>query len=141
MSEPINKLNMPKHIAITMDGNGRWAKERGKKRVFGHNNGVKSVRDTIEGAVEYGVKFLTLFAFSTENWKRPKAEVNALMTLLVKSIHNETKDLIKNNMTYLEREPLENVCKRKNLCAYKHRGFWQCVDTKRDLEKLKKIIK
>ena len=99
MSETINKLNMPKHIAITMDGNGRWAKERGKKRVFGHNNGVKSVRDTIEGAVEYGVKFLTLFAFSTENWKRPKAEVNALMTLLVKTIHNETKDLIKNNVS------------------------------------------
>ena len=79
MSEPINKLNMPKHIAITMDGNGRWAKERGKKRVFGHNNGVKSVRDTIEGAVEYGIKFLTLFAFSTENWKRPPDEVKFLM--------------------------------------------------------------
>ena len=99
MSEPINKLNMPKHIAITMDGNGRWAKERGKKRVFGHNNGVKSVRDTIEGAVEYGIKFLTLFAFSTENWKRPKAEVNALMTLLIKTINNETKSLIKNNIS------------------------------------------
>ena len=99
MSELINKLNIPKHIAITMDGNGRWAKERGKKRVFGHNQGVKSVRDTIEGAVEYGVKFLTLFAFSTENWKRPKAEVNALMTLLIKAINNETKDLIKNNIS------------------------------------------
>jgi len=65
MSELINKLNIPKHIAITMDGNGRWAKERGKKRVFGHNQGIKSVRDTIEGALEYGVEFLTLFAFST----------------------------------------------------------------------------
>ena len=96
MSEIINKINIPKHIAITMDGNGRWAKERGKKRVFGHNQGVKSVRDTIEGAVEYGVEFLTLFAFSTENWKRPKAEVDALMTLLIKAINNETKDLIKN---------------------------------------------
>ncbi len=99
MSELINKLNIPKHIAITMDGNGRWAKERGKNRVFGHNQGVKSVRDTIEGAVEYGVKFLTLFAFSTENWKRPKSEVNALMTLLIKAINNETKDLIKNNIS------------------------------------------
>ena len=99
MSEIINKINIPKHIAITMDGNGRWAKERGKKRVFGHNQGVKSVRDTIEGAVEYGVEFLTLFAFSTENWKRPKAEVNALMTLLIKAINNETKDLIKNNIS------------------------------------------
>ena len=99
MSEIINKTNIPKHIAITMDGNGRWAKERGKKRVFGHNHGVKSVRDTIEGAVEYGIEFLTLFAFSTENWKRPKAEVNALMTLLIKAINNETKDLIKNNIS------------------------------------------
>jgi len=99
MSEIINKINIPKHIAITMDGNGRWAKERGKKRVFGHNHGVKSVRDTIEGAVEYGVEFLTLFAFSTENWKRPKAEVNALMTLLIKAINNETRDLIKNNIS------------------------------------------
>ena len=99
MSELINKLNIPKHIAITMDGNGRWAKERGKKRVFGHNHGVKSVRDTIEGAVEYGIEFLTLFAFSTENWKRPKAEVNALMTLLIKAINKETKDLIKNNIS------------------------------------------
>ena len=99
MSEIINKINIPKHIAITMDGNGRWAKERGKKRVFGHNQGVKSVRDTIEGAVEYGVEFLTLFAFSTENWKRPKAEVNALMTLLIKAINNETRDLIKNNIS------------------------------------------
>ena len=99
MSEIINKINIPKHIAITMDGNGRWAKERGKKRVFGHNQGVKSVRDTIEGAVEYGIEFLTLFAFSTENWKRPKAEVNALMTLLIKAINKETKDLIKNNIS------------------------------------------
>ena len=95
MSEIINKTNIPKHIAITMDGNGRWAKERGKKRVFGHNQGVKSVRDTIEGAVEYGVEFLTLFAFSTENWKRPKAEINSIKKLVIKAINDQVPELKK----------------------------------------------
>ena len=98
MSEIIKKENLPKHIAITMDGNGRWAKEKGQNRIFGHNQGIKAVRDTVEGAVEYGIKYLTLFAFSTENWNRPKHEVNALMKLLVSSIHNETETLLKNNI-------------------------------------------
>tara|TARA_B100001057_G_scaffold51369_1_gene45663 strand:- start:772 stop:1482 length:711 start_codon:yes stop_codon:yes gene_type:complete len=98
MSEIIKKENLPKHIAITMDGNGRWAKEKGQNRIFGHNQGIKAVRDTVEGAVEYGIKHLTLFAFSTENWNRPKREVNALMKLLVSSIHNETETLLKNNI-------------------------------------------
>ena len=81
MNKKIIQENLPKHIAITMDGNGRWAKEKGKNRIFGHNQGIEAVRDTVEGAVEYGIKFLTLFAFSTENWNRPKHEVNALMTV------------------------------------------------------------
>jgi len=98
MNDIIDTNNLPKHIAITMDGNGRWAKEKGKNRLFGHNNGVEAVRDTVEGAVEYGIKYITLFAFSTENWNRPKQEVNALMSLLVSSIHKETKTLIKNNI-------------------------------------------
>ena len=98
MTDSINTKKIPKHIAITMDGNGRWAKEKGKSRMFGHNNGVKAVRDTVEGAVEYGIQYLTLFAFSTENWKRPKIEIDALMSLLVSSIHDETKTLIKNNI-------------------------------------------
>ena len=98
MNKTIIQENLPKHIAITMDGNGRWAKEKGKNRIFGHNQGIEAVRDTVEGAVEYGIKFLTLFAFSTENWNRPKHEVNALMKLLVSSIHNETKTLLKNNI-------------------------------------------
>ena len=98
MTDSINTKKIPKHIAITMDGNGRWAKEKGKSRMFGHNNGVKAVRDTVEGAVEYGIQYLTLFAFSTENWKRPKMEIDALMSLLVSSIHDETKTLIKNNI-------------------------------------------
>ena len=146
MSEIINKINIPKHIAITMDGNGRWAKERGKKRVFGHNQGVKSVRDTIEGAVEYGVEFLTLFAFSTENWKRPKAEVNALMTLLIKSINNETKDLIKNNISLktigdisqlplkCQKELAESIKKTKDntgmtlILALSYSGKWEIIN-------------
>ncbi|MEZ7928965.1 MAG: isoprenyl transferase, partial [Flavobacteriales bacterium] len=88
----------PKHIAITMDGNGRWAKSKGKLRIFGHKNGVKAVRDTVEGAAEIGIEYLTLYAFSSENWNRPEKEVNALMTLLVSAINKETKTLMDNNI-------------------------------------------
>ena len=96
--EGIDKNKLPKHIAITMDGNGRWAKTKGKIRIFGHKNGVKAVRDTTEGAAEIGIKFLTLYAFSSENWNRPEKEVNALMTLLVSAINKETKTLMNNNI-------------------------------------------
>ena len=89
---------LPKHIAIIMDGNGRWAKQHGRPRVFGHRNGVKAVRETTEAAAELGVEFLTLYAFSTENWNRPKFEVNALMTLLVETIRKEVETLNKNNI-------------------------------------------
>ena len=98
MSQIIDNNNLPKHIAITMDGNGRWAKSKGKIRVFGHKNGIAAVRDTVEGAAEIGIKFLTLYAFSSENWSRPEAEVNALMTLLVSAINKETKTLMNNNV-------------------------------------------
>jgi undecaprenyl diphosphate synthase len=94
----INKDKLPQHIAIIMDGNGRWAKEKGKLRVFGHQNGVKAVRDAVESAAELGIKHLTLYAFSTENWNRPKFEVNALMELLVSTINKETKTLMENNI-------------------------------------------
>lgn len=94
----LNKNRIPEHIAIIMDGNGRWAKKNGKPRVFGHKNGVASVRSVTEGAAEVGVKYLTLYAFSTENWNRPKAEVMALMQLLVSTIAKETKTLNKNNI-------------------------------------------
>ena len=90
---------LPKHIAIIMDGNGRWAKEKGKLRVFGHKNGVKSVRSTIEIAAEIGIDVLTLYAFSTENWNRPKLEIDMLMSLLVSSLKKELKLLIKNNIS------------------------------------------
>ena len=96
--EKIDKNKLPKHIAITMDGNGRWAKSKGKLRIFGHKNGVKAVRDTVEGAAEIGIKYLTLYAFSSENWNRPEKEVNALMTLLVSAINKETKTLMDNNI-------------------------------------------
>lgn len=96
--EQIDKTRLPKHIAIIMDGNGRWAKKKGKLRTFGHQGGVKAVRDTVEAAAEIGVEYLTLYAFSTENWNRPQYEVNALMTLLVKTINRETKTLMDNNI-------------------------------------------
>jgi undecaprenyl diphosphate synthase len=89
---------VPRHIAIIMDGNGRWAKQKGMPRVLGHQSGVKSVREVTEGAGEIGVKFLTLYAFSTENWSRPVTEVTALMSLLVETIRNEIEDLHKNNV-------------------------------------------
>ena len=94
----IDAAKLPQHVAVIMDGNGRWAKQRGRLRTFGHNNGVKAVRDTVECAAEMGIKFLTLYAFSTENWNRPKFEINALMTLLVKTINKETKTLTDNDI-------------------------------------------
>lgn len=94
----IDQSKLPKHVAVIMDGNGRWAKQRGKLRTFGHNKGVKAVRETVESAAEIGIEHLTLYAFSTENWNRPKFEINALMTLLVKTINRETKTLTENNI-------------------------------------------
>ena len=89
----IDQNKIPKHVAIIMDGNGRWAKQKGELRIFGHTNGVDSVREALTAAVEIGVKYLTLYAFSTENWNRPKEEIAALMDLLVQSIYNETDEL------------------------------------------------
>ena len=96
--EKIDKTRLPKHIALIMDGNGRWAKVRGYERIFGHKAGVKSVRETTEAAAEIGIEYLTLYAFSTENWDRPQQEVNALMELLVDAIKDETPTLNKNNI-------------------------------------------
>ena len=98
LKELIDKERLPDHVAIIMDGNGRWAKKHGKPRVFGHKNGVQSVRDTSEAAAELGIKYLTLYAFSRENWKRPKLEVNALMSLLVDTLRKEVDTLNKNNI-------------------------------------------
>lgn len=92
----LNKL--PQHIAVIMDGNGRWAKQHGKHRVFGHSNGVKAVREVSEACAELGIKYLTLYAFSTENWNRPQEEVGALMELLLKTVRLELKTLMKNDI-------------------------------------------
>jgi undecaprenyl diphosphate synthase len=90
---------VPNHVAVIMDGNGRWAKQKGKNRLFGHHNGVKAVRETIEAAAEIGVKHVTLYAFSTENWTRPKEEINGLMELLVFTINKEIKTLMENDIS------------------------------------------
>ena len=94
----VDKSRLPRHIAIIMDGNGRWAKEQGQDRLFGHFHGVESVRNIVEGCAELGVEYLTLYAFSTENWDRPEYEVVGLMELLVSTIHNEVESLHKNNI-------------------------------------------
>jgi undecaprenyl diphosphate synthase len=96
--EKIDIGNLPQHIAVIMDGNGRWAKKKGNLRIFGHQNAITAVRETVEAAAELGVKYLTLYAFSTENWSRPKYEVEALMQLLVSTIRKETATLNKNNI-------------------------------------------
>lgn len=93
LKQSINKHNVPQHVAIIMDGNGRWAKQHGEDRIFGHHEGVNSVREIVEACGEVGVKYLTLYAFSTENWNRPKDEVDALMELLVATISMETPNL------------------------------------------------
>ena len=90
--------NLPKHLAIIMDGNGRWAKQKGKLRVFGHEYGVKTVRSTVENCVQIGIEYLTLYTFSTENWNRPKLEIQTLMRLLVSSLKKELKTFNKNNV-------------------------------------------
>lgn len=96
--EQINLSGLPQHVAVIMDGNGRWAKEHGKPRIWGHRNGVKSVREVTEAAAEIGIPFLTLYAFSTENWNRPRPEVNALMEILVSTIRTELATMNKNNI-------------------------------------------
>lgn len=98
MSETIN---IPRHVSIIMDGNGRWAKQRGKDRVFGHTAGVESVRACVEAAAEYGVKYLSLFAFSEENWMRPESEVSSLMSLMMKAIENEIPSLKEKGVQFL----------------------------------------
>lgn len=96
--EKIDKTRVPRHVALIMDGNGRWAAKQGLERIFGHQRGVDSVRNCIEAAAEIGVEYITLYAFSTENWNRPKHEVDALMSIFVKSMKKETDSLNKNNV-------------------------------------------
>jgi len=159
LMEQIEKENLPKHIAITMDGNGRWAKDKGKLRIFGHQHGVKAVRETVEAAAEIGIKFLTLYAFSTENWKRSEREVNALMTLLISTISKETKTLMKNdiclnaigNLSQLpkkcEQELEQAIEKTKNnkrmtlILALSYSGRWEIVNAVNKIMKEKNLRK
>jgi len=97
--DQIDMSRLPGHVAVIMDGNGRWALRRGRERIYGHHQGVKAVRKTVEAAAEIGIKFLTLYAFSTENWNRPDEEVSALMDLMVESINNETHTLVEKSIS------------------------------------------
>ncbi|MFC5270618.1 isoprenyl transferase [Adhaeribacter terreus] len=116
LRDKIEQHNLPKHVAVIMDGNGRWAKQRGGMRIFGHQSAITAVRETVEGAAELGIEYLTLYAFSTENWNRPQFEVNALMQLLVSTIGKETATLKKNNIrlqTIGQTESLPGSCQRE----------------------------
>jgi len=119
--EQIDLKNTPKHIAIIMDGNGRWAQQQGEDRLFGHNIGVESVREALKAAQEMGVEYLTLYAFSTENWSRPQEEVDGLMDLLVRTIGNEVEELDKSNViisTIGNTKGLPKSCRDELAAAY-----------------------
>ena len=114
--DQINRENVPGHIAIIMDGNGRWAKKQGHERLYGHSIGVESVRETLTAAKNIGVKYLTLYAFSTENWNRPKAEIDGLMNLLVRTISNEVDELNSSGVrlhSIGDREGLPQECREE----------------------------
>ncbi len=116
MRENLDLKNLPRHIAVIMDGNGRWAKKKGAERIFGHKSAIKSVKDVTEGCAELGVEYLTLYAFSTENWKRPKLEVDGLMRLLVSSLRKELETLQKNEVRLSAIGDLQNlpsVCQKE----------------------------
>jgi undecaprenyl diphosphate synthase len=112
LKKNIDPNKLPQHVAVIMDGNGRWAKQKKQPRVFGHKNALNAVRDTVEGAAEIGVKYLTLYAFSTENWNRPKLEVKALMELLIHAISSEVKTLNKNDIKLAAIGDLSSLPKR-----------------------------
>lgn len=115
--EHIDPTKLPRHIAVIMDGNGRWAKKKGALRIFGHRNAVKAVRDITEGCAELGIEYLTLYAFSTENWARPKEEVDGLMELLVNTLKEEINTLMENRVKLItigETSHLPEAC-QKNL--------------------------
>ena len=112
LKEKIDLTRLPRHVAVIMDGNGRWAKEHGQPRVYGHRHGVQAVRDTTEAAAELGIPWLTLYAFSTENWNRPRLEVSALMSLLVDTLREEIETLNKNNIRLKAIGDLERLPKR-----------------------------
>ena len=121
--EKIDKNRLPRHVAIIMDGNGRWAKAKGKDRSFGHQEGVVSVRKIMDAVTKLGLKYLTLYTFSTENWNRPEEEVQALMSLLVSAIHRETPDMMKKNVR------LTAIGDLSRLREDAYNTLQECIDT------------
>ena len=121
--EKIDKNRLPRHVAIIMDGNGRWAKAKGKDRSFGHQEGVVSVRKIMDAVTQLGLKYLTLYTFSTENWNRPEQEVQALMSLLVSAIHRETPDMMKKNVR------LTAIGDLSRLREDAYNTLQECIDT------------
>ena len=119
LKDQIDNSRLPNHIAIIMDGNGRWAKQKGLIRILGHESGTKAVRETVEACAEFGIKHLTLYAFSTENWNRPKLEIQTLMKLLVKSLKKEIKTLQENKIKLTAIGCLKDLPKK----AYKELEF------------------
>jgi undecaprenyl diphosphate synthase len=130
----IDKNSVPNHVAVIMDGNGRWAKQKGKNRLFGHRNGVKAVRETIEAAAEIGVKHVTLYAFSTENWTRPADEINGLMELLVFTINKEIKTLMENDIS------LHAIGDLKSLPSACYRELMKAIDKTSSNKRMKLIL-
>ena len=146
LKDQITRDRLPRHVAMIMDGNGRWAQKKGGERLFGHRNGVESVRQVVEAAGELGVEYLTLYAFSTENWNRPRTEIDGLMTLLTNTIANETKKLNENkvrllvigNIADLPRSVQKNLRQAVNILsqntgltlvlALSYSGRWEITD-------------
>ena len=155
-TEQIDLSRIPRHIAIIMDGNGRWAKKQGLNRLFGHKAGVSAVRRITEACGEFGIDYLTLYAFSTENWNRPQTEVDALMTLLVDTIEGETADLMKNNVRLLAIGDIERLPKKaqdkflncirltenntgvKLVLALSYSARWEITNAVKDIAKMVK---
>lgn len=134
LKSQINLEKLPSHVAVIMDGNGRWAKQHGQPRVFGHRNGVKAVREITEAAAELGVNYLTLYAFSTENWSRPKLEVGALMHLLVETIHHEVGTLNKNNIR------LQAIGDLAKLPEKTHKALLEGIDQTKDNTRMTLVL-
>jgi undecaprenyl diphosphate synthase len=156
MKEQIDSNKIPKHIAVIMDGNGRWAQKKGAMRIFGHRNAIAAVRDLIEGTAELGVEYVSLYAFSTENWSRPEEEINALMELLVEAIVDEVPTMMKNNIrlvtigdlgtlpdkcqSYLNwgKEETKNNTGLTVVLAISYSGRWEIITAVKDI--VKKVI-
>lgn len=134
LREKIDQHNLPKHVAVIMDGNGRWAKKQGGIRIFGHQSAITAVRDTVEAAAELGIQYLTLYAFSTENWNRPQYEVNALMQLLVSTIRKETATLTKNNIR------LQTIGNTASLPASCQRELYEAIEETKDNTRMTLVL-